>query len=248
MVFVDVHAHLQDKRFKDISSVIGRAAENGIGIIISNGLDKESNLEVLELSKKFTAVKSALGLYPLEALKLPEKELNAQLAFIKKNKNKIVAIGEVGMDYLHSDEKEKQKEIFSRIIKLALEISKPLIVHSRRAEEDTIRLLEENKASKVVMHCFTGSMKLVKRIEKNRWFLSIPCTVVRDEHFQKIVEEVSLNHLLTESDAPYLSPVQGQINEPANIAKSIEKIAEIKGMVKEEAENNIFLNYRRLFE
>ena len=248
MIFVDVHAHLQDKRFEDKAAAVDNAVKKGVKIIINNGLELESNRETLELAKKFPAVKAALGLYPTEALKLSEKEIDAQLSFIKKNKNKIVAVGEVGMDYLRSEEKERQKDIFSRLIGLAREIDKPLIVHSRKAEEDVIRLLEEKKARKVVMHCFTGSMKLVKRIEKNGWFLSIPCTVVRDQHFQNIVKEMPITQLLTESDAPYLSPVPGQLNEPSSIVRSIEKIAELKGREREEVANNVFSNYKRLFE
>ena len=248
MIFVDVHAHLQDKRFEDKAKIVDDAVKKGVKIIINNGLELESNRETMELAKKFPAVKAALGLYPTEALKLSEKEIDAQLSFIKKNKNKIVAVGEVGMDYLRSEEKERQKNIFSRLIGLAQEIDKPLIVHSRKAEEDVIRLLEEKKARKVVMHCFTGSMKMVKRIEKNRWLLSIPCTVVRDQHFRNIVKEVPITQLLTESDAPYLSPAPGQLNEPANIIRSIEKIAALKGMEREEVANNIFSNYKRLFE
>lgn len=242
-MIVDVHAHLDHKQFdKDRDEVIKRASNI---LIINNGLNPETNRKTLELSSKYKNIKSALGLYPTDALKL--KNVDEELNFIKKNKEKIVAIGEVGLDYYWEKQKKKEeKEIFQKIIDLAEEIKKPVIVHSREAELDVIEMLESSKA-KTVLHCF-GSLELVKRAIDNGFFLSIPANVIFSSHFQKVVEMVELRNLLTETDSPYLSPFRGNRNEPSFVEKGLEKIAEIKKISKEEAEEEIWNNAKKLFD
>src|SRR3989344_4094238 len=127
-MIVDVHCHLTDEKFKDnLNKVISNAKKNKVVSIICNGVSFEDNLKVLGISKKYSVVKAALGVYPLNAVKLTEDELNETLNQIKNNKNKIIAIGEVGMDFKFSDEVKKQKEIFLKIIELSEKIKKPLI-------------------------------------------------------------------------------------------------------------------------
>ena len=250
MLLVDVHAHLDHCKFKqDLDMVIERARKNNVKSIINNGINPEKNKITLELAKKYDIVKAALGLYPTDAIKMKEEEIDKELEFIKKNKNKIVAIGEIGLDY-HWDLKQhdKQKEIFEKIINLAEKIKKPLIIHSRKAEEDTINLLESSNVKKTVLHCFNGNFSLVKKADDLGYYFSIPTNVTRSEQFQKIVNLININKILTETDSPYLSPFPGQRNEPCNIVYSIKKIAEIKNMNVEEVANNIFMNYKNLFE
>jgi len=243
-MIVDVHAHLDHKQFdKDRDEVIKRA-ENIL--IVNNGLNSETNRKTLELSSKYKNVKAALGLYPTDALKI--KNVDEELDFIRKNKDKIVAVGEVGLDYYWEKQKKKEeKEIFQKIIDLAEEIKKPFIVHSREAELDVIEMLESSKIKKVVLHCF-GSLELVKRAVDNGFFLSIPANVVFSSHFQKIVEMVELRNLLTETDSPWLSPFRGKRNEPSFVEKGLEKIAKIKNIPKEEAEEEIWNNAKKLFD
>lgn len=234
---------------KDIPGIIKRARENNVKTIINNGTDAQSNRKTLELAKKYPEVKVALGLYPIDALKLSDEEIGKELIFISKNKERIVAIGEVGIDLKWSQDLEKQEENFQRFIDLALKIDKPLIVHARGAEKEAINLLEKNKCKKVVMHCFNGDMKLVKKIANNGWFLTLPANVTFSEHFQKIVEKVSLNNLLCETDSPYLHPIKGKRdNEPANVIESYKKIAEIKKLHLKEVEEQIEKNFEKLFE
>jgi len=248
-MLVDVHAHLDFKYFeKDLDQVIERAKEVGVVAIINNGTDPKSNVKTLELAKKFPLVKAALGIYPTDALKLSKKEFEEALIFIRKNKKKLIAIGEVGMDFKQIQGKEKeQSENFLEFINLAKELKLPIIVHSRKAEEKVVEVLESSKMKKVVMHCFSGSMKLVKRIEDNGWMFSIPCNITISEHFQNIVRQVSISQLLTETDAPFLPPIKGQRNEPKNVAYTIDKISEIKNLDKEEVKKIIFMNFKKIF-
>ncbi len=247
-MIIDVHCHLTDNYFKDkIDEVIKNADKNKVISIISNGLNYEDNEKVLNLSKKYSLVKASLGLYPLDALKLNEKELDNVFDQIKKNKDKIISIGEVGMDFKFDKDVKKQKEIFLKIIELGEKLKKPLIIHSRSAEKEVIELLETSKNKNFLMHCFTGNFKLVKKIFDNGYYLSIPCIINRSKHFQEVVEKFNINQILTETDSPYLSPYKDKLNEPSFINETIKKISEIKKIKIEETEKIIFSNYKKLF-
>lgn len=258
-MLVDVHAHLDHPLIeKKIDEVISNAKKAGIKSIITNGINHSTNIKSLELSKKYDLVKCAMGFYPPDALRKEigeniypieheEANIDDEIMFIEKHKNEIIAIGEVGLDYQNGHEKEKQKDAFLKIIALAKKLDKPLIVHSRKAEEDVISMLEEHKSKKVVLHCFCGKKSLIKRASKNGWSFSIPPNIVRAENFQMLVKDVPISQILTETDAPYLSPFKDKTNEPAFIVETIKKIAELKEMTTEEIERNIFMNYQRLF-
>ena len=152
------------------------------------------------------------------------------------------------MDYFwNKDNKKEQLTLFEKMISLAEKLNKPIIVHSRKAEEDTIEILQSSKLKKIIMHCFTGKKKLVKKINNNGWFLTIPTCVVRSQQFQDIAKETPINQLFCETDAPYLSPFRDMRNEPAFIIESYKKLAEIKKMDLKEVINNIWMNYQRTF-
>ena len=154
--FIDVHCHLDSYKDAEISRIIKECREEGVKIIVNNGVDIKTNRRILELSKKFPEIKSALGLYPIEALKISDSEIDDEINFIRKNKDKIAAIGEVGIDLKWSKNIKRQTEIFRKFISLSIELNKPIIVHSRNAEEECIKILEDMNAEKVVMHCFCG--------------------------------------------------------------------------------------------
>ena len=263
MHLVDVHAHLDHPQFAaDLPDVIKRAKANGVVAIITQGVFHEKNLQLLELAKMDPIIKVAFGLYPLDAINVkvdPEMEagndysrqskktVDETLSAMEKYKDHIIAIGEVGMDFKYSQDKEAQTENLRKIIRLAKKIGKPLIIHSRNAEKEVMDLLEEEQYFKVDMHCFCGSKKLLERGMKLGLLFSIPTNVVRNQQFQQTVEFLPLNHILTETDAPYLGPYKDLRNEPANIRETVLKIAEIKRMDPEEVANAIYFNYQKLF-
>lgn len=247
MVFIDVHCHLELCK-SEVERLVGRAKNAGVGIIVNNSVNKNSNRKTLELASKFSEVKAALGYYPVEVINLGEKEFEEEIDFIRKNKDKFIALGEVGLDLKENHELEKQKARFQKFIELSIELDIPLIVHSRKAEQEAIEFLEENKAKKVIMHCFSGNFSLVERIIKNGWFMTIPTNVTFSEHFQKIAKDAPIERLFCETDSPYLHPVKGQYdNEPANVVEGYKKVAEIKGITLEECEKKIEENYKRVF-
>jgi len=246
-MFIDCHCHLDIYSDIEIENIIKKCRKKGIGLIINNGVNSITNRKSLELSKKFKEIKCALGVYPIDALSMTNEEIDDEIRFIEKNDKKIIAIGEVGVDFKETEDKIKQIDIFKKFIKLSKKIKKPLIIHSRKAEKEVVDLLEEEKAEKVLMHCFSGNMKLVERIVKNGWSLSIPAIVKHSEHFQNIVKIVPISNLLCETDSPFLHPEKKTNNTPENIIESYKKIAEIKGISLEECEKFIEENFKRLF-
>lgn len=265
MNLIDIHAHLETKRFdKDLDKVLERAKEAGVKVIINSGVNPSTNRKILAMSKKYDLIKPSFGLYPIDALvkevksgegdflrDLEEFDIDEELKWIEKNKEGCVAIGEVGLDYNWPDFaefKEKQKDTFEKIVRLAIKIDKTLVVHSRKAELDAIEILEKCKAKKVVMHCFSGKKSLIKRCQENGWFFSVPPVIKRLQHFQTLVEMVPVEQLLTETDSPYLSPVAGERNEPANVAVTIGEIARIKGLSEKEVADKIWETSQKLFD
>lgn len=245
-MFIDTHCHLDS--CKNPSDCVKRALDNNVNIIVTQGTNLDNNMQALELSKTFPAVKAALGLYPIEALGMSDEQIDHILKFIRTNANKIVAIGEVGLDYKEDTiNQDRQRKVFAKIIDLALEIDKPLIIHSRKAEADVIKMLEEAGVKKVQMHCFCGNMKLVQKIADNGWFISIPTNIKHMLHFQEVVKRIPIERLLCETDAPYLHPDKESNNEPKNVIESYKKIAEIKGISLKEVEKIIEKNYLTLF-
>lgn len=242
--FVDVHAHLE--MCENTNEVIRRAHEKGV-MVIAAGVNHSSNAALVNLAKD--NVKVSLGMYPVEAEKLTEKEIEKELSFIQEHSGEIVGIGEVGLDLYEGEDLEKQKSILGKLVNLAKRLDKPVIVHSRKAEKETVDFLESFNYKKIVMHCFSGPMKLVRRIIDNGWRLSIPAIVMYSEHFQKVVEISPIEHLLCETDSPLLSPYKSETlnNEPANVIEAYKKIAEIKGISVDEAKEKIWNNVTRLF-
>ena len=197
MRLIDIHCHIDiyGNRTGRIEEIVKRAKERGVEIIVNNGINIKTNRDTLRLSEKYKEIKAALGVYPIDALMMSGKEIDAEIRFIEKNKGKIVMIGETGIDLKESDNLEKQAINLEKLIKLAMKLNKPIAIHSRNAERECIDVLERLKAEKVIMHCFSGNMTLAKKIIDHGWFLSIPSSVKYNKHFQKIIEIVHLKNL-----------------------------------------------------
>ena len=264
MILVDIHAHLDHERFKkDLNEVIERARKAGVKRIITSGVNSATNRMVLKIAEKYPdIVKVSFGLYPLDALakELEEGEasgfprdiqpinVDEELEWIKENKDKCAAIGECGLDFNWGREKElEQKKVFQKVIDLAEKIDKPIVVHTRKAELEAVEMLESSNLKKIVLHCCMARKHLIKKAADNGWYFSIPPIITRLQHFQTMTDIVNINQLLTETDAPYLSPFPGERNEPAFVIETIKKIAEIKNFMPEEVANNIWVNYNRVF-
>lgn len=249
-MLVDTHAHLDFEDYdKDLDKVLAKCKSVGIEVIVSNGTNQKSNEKTLLLSKKYSMIKPALGLYPSEALELTDKEIEKNLDFIRKNKDKIIAIGEVGIDFFHIKEAKEQArecEIFRKVIKLANELAKPLIVHSRKAEGEVLDLLKEAKVP-VILHFYCGNSTQVEEGIRRGYYFSIPTAVVVSKTLKKLAKRVPLDKLFTETDAPYLCPEQGKRNDSTYIKLSLDKIAEVKGVSSKQLEAQIWNNFEKVF-
>lgn len=249
--FIDIHCHLE--AVKEIEKAIENAKKKDVKIILTQGTDVKTNRQALEFAKKYENVKACLGLYPIDALKMEDNEIEKELDFIRAKSRKIVGIGEVGMDFKESEsekEHERQEEIFRKFVKLSIELDKPIIIHSRKAEEKVIEILEEENAKKVIMHCFCGKRKLVDRIIKNKWYLTIPTNATYSMQFQDNAKIVPISHLFCETDSPFLHPdknVKEWKNTPENVVYAYGKIEEIKKIKLDEVKKKIYENYLRLF-
>ncbi len=244
-MLVDIHCHLDHELFsKDLEEVIKRTKNM---IAVTAGINHKSNLEVLKLSKKFKNIKASLGIYPLDALDMSIKDIDDEIEFIKRHSKDIVAIGEIGLDFKDSRNKDRQIRVLTKMINELNYLNKPFIVHSRSAEKKCVELFEKLDVKKVVFHCFQGKFDLVRKIEKNNWMISIPCIVKRSKHFQKIVEEVNASQLLTETDSPFLSADVGKRNEPFLVDETIKIISSIKHIEKDKLEKIFFGNYKKFF-
>lgn len=217
---------------------------------MQNSLNPVSIIKSIEISERHKGiVKLALGLFPVDALKLSDNEITKWIRFIEERKDRIVAIGEVGLDHhwvKDKDEQERQKKIFWQFISLSEKIKKPLIVHSRESEKDAFDMLRSSKA-KAVFHCFNGPLQLAKKAENAGYLFSLPASVTFIQAFQDLAAQLSMESILAETDSPYMSPFKGQRNEPAFVVESYKKIAALKGKDLKETAEAIAGNYRRLF-
>jgi TatD DNase family protein len=224
---IDVHCHIEDEVFdKNREKIIENAKNAGVKAIITSGLGYNSAIKALSISD---------GKYIFLSIGLPPYDLsdfNKVIYFIEKNIDKIIAIGEVGLDYYLGREntREEQLKCFKFFIKLAKDYDLPLIVHSRSAGKYAIETLINEKAEKVVLHAFDGKAKYALKGIEYGYYFSIPPSIVRSKQKQNLVKILPIDFLMLESDSPVLGPIANEINEPKNIIFSVNKIAEIKNL------------------
>jgi TatD DNase family protein len=253
-MLVDTHIHLDADEFVNVRQVLTRAEKAGVGKIIQVSTDERSIHQSLALAKKFedfNILKVGLGLYPDTINKLTDSEIAKHLTTIEENKKSIICISEIGLDRKYTTDETlmyKQKKWFSVQLELAKKLNIPVQIHSRDAEEECVQILEDLGMKRVQMHCFSGSIELIKRCVKNGWYLSVPVKAIKDNKLNDLIHHVPVSQMLTETDGPHLHPDFGTVNEPKYIQLTINKIAEVKGMNPYEVENIIFQNYMRLYE
>ncbi|MDH7480357.1 MAG: TatD family hydrolase [Armatimonadota bacterium] len=233
---VDTHCHLNHHDFAaDLDLVLHRAESSGVTRIICVGYDLPSSIRAVELAEKYSHVFAAVGIHPHDA-KTFEPEVEAKLAQLASESQKVVAIGETGLDYYRNlSPRDIQQDAYRRHIKLAQTLGLPLIIHSREAWQDVIRILDEENMPKqgVVMHCLPSEPEFAKASLERGCFVGIagPVTFLNAEKLRKIVAEIPLEQMLIETDAPYLAPHphRGKRNEPSYLPLIATCLAEVKG-------------------
>jgi len=246
--YVDAHAHINEEIFdKDRDEIIRECEKKGI-LIIDCGGTKKSNRKSLNLAKKYSNIRSNIGICPTEVLELNDTEFFKELNFIEQNKNQIVGLGESGIDkywFKKDEEVMKQYERFKEIIWLANKLKLPLNVHSRAAEAETIAILSKSAHVPVLLHSF-DDVELAKVAVKECFYIGIAPIVVRSNKHKRLVETLPIDNILTETDSPYRGITQER-NDPRNIPLVVEKIAEIKKMDIEETRKILLENAKKVF-
>ena len=250
---IDSHAHLEMDHFRDdIEMVISRARERGIEKIISIGIDVESSIRSLELSKRFEGIYTTIGFHPHEADRFEDSIID-RLKELSRDP-KIVGVGEIGLDFFKRySEISNQVRVFNKMLDLSKELRLPVILHIRDAFEEAISVLKSKGRDRIVgvVHCFSGNYNMAKRFLDMGLYISIPGTITYkgSENLREVVKEMPLDRLLVETDSPFLSPqpMRGKRNEPSFLLYTVEKIAEIRKMDLEELSHRIYQNTISLF-
>ncbi len=249
---IDTHSHIDMPDFSDLEETIARAKEAGVEKIIIPSVDKNSFEKVIEISNKYKETYCALGIHPSESKKAKDEDFE-KIIELSSNK-KVVAIGECGLDYYHDKTFiTEQKRAFLKQIEIAKALKKPLIVHNREAHKDTYDLLTQNINGEigVIMHCFSGSLEFAKECIKKGFYIAIGGVVTfkNAKKVHEIAKNIPLEHILIETDAPYLTPVphRGERNEPAYVKFVAEEIAKIRGVSFEEVAEITTQNARKVF-
>ena len=248
-MLVDTHCHIFSEYYDDIESVIKRAKEAGVRAIIVNGVDRNSNEEILELVKKYDIVYGALGIQPEEVSMCTDDDIE----FIEKhiNDEKIVALGEIGLDYHYECDKDLQKKVFLKQLEIAKRHNKPVIVHSRDCINETYNILKDFNL-KGIMHCYSGSVEMAKKFNEIGFLLGIGgiATFRNAVKIVDVIKDIDLEYIVVETDSPYLSPepYRGKQNEPQNIKIIVDKICDIKGLESTFVCDTLVSNVCRLFD
>ncbi|MEG0137448.1 MAG: TatD family hydrolase [Bacilli bacterium] len=244
----DTHCHLDENDYENIDLVIKKMKND---FIIASGYDTKSNKNVINLISKYPNIYGTIGIHPSEIKNVKEEDF----LYLEENINnpKIVGIGEIGLDYhWDKDNKDEQKEVFIRQIKLAQKYSKPIVIHSRDAIEETYEILVQYlKNTKASLHCYSGSYDMALKFKKLgiKFGIGGVLTFKNSQKLKEIVTKLELTDFLTETDSPYLSPepFRGKTNEPFNVHIVANNIAKLKNCKVEEVEKITTKNATELF-
>lgn len=248
----DSHAHYDSEQYdNDREAVIKEMKDNGVIYIMNCGADIKSSEKAVELTKEHEMFFGAVGIHPTEAFDVTDESIN-RIRELAEN-DKIKAIGEIGLDYYwpENPSSSDQKIAFRRQMALADELGLPVIIHDRDAHNDTLEIIKDFPNVKGVVHCFSGSAEFAKECVKRGYYIGITGVITFNnaKKIIKVCEEVSLDKILVETDAPYMAPVpmRGKRNQSNYIEYVIEKIAEVKGITPEEVSKVTIDNAKRLF-
>ncbi len=237
-MLIDTHCHLLSSEYDDVLKEIKQALTGGVDKIIINGFDVSSSKEAVELSKRYKEVYAAVGIGPENVNEITDDDIKK----IKElsNNEKVVAIGEIGLDYYWTKEnKEKQNSVFKNMLKIAKEKNLPVIVHSRKAIQDTYNLLTKYNVTGI-LHCYSASLEMAKEFIKKGFLIGVGGVVTfkNAKTLKNLVKEISLDNISLETDSPYLSPepYRGKVNNPSNLRYIVRKIALLKGVSEKEVE------------
>ena len=252
MRYIDTHAHYNDEVYKDnLDIVFDEVRKANVDKVINVGYSLESSKESINLANKHNNVYCTIGIHPHDV----KENVDELEKLYNENKGaKIVAIGEIGLDYAYvKDNKEEQIKSFIKQIKLAEKLGLPIVIHSRDASLDTYNVIKENvnEGAKLIFHCFAPTDDLVKLVLERKYFVAFGgnITYPRNASFKKYIEMIPVEQMVIETDSPYLSPIplRGKINNSSNLTYVCKKLAEYKNMDEEELAKILYNNSVNFF-
>ncbi len=234
----DTHAHYDDEQFDaDRAELLASLPANGVGLIVDPGCDLETSRKALAIAEQHSHVYAAVGWHPENCGPFVPSDIDALREMAKHPK--VVAIGEIGLDYHWAENppKEHQWDVLRRQLALAVELDLPVIIHDRDAHADCFAIVSEFPALRGVFHCYSGSVEMARELWKRGWYVGFdgPLTYKNARKTVEVAAEAPLDRILIETDAPYLSPVplRGTRNDSRNLVHVVEKLAEVRGMTPE---------------
>ena len=248
-MFTDTHCHIYKEYYEDIDEVIHNAIQNGVNRFINNATDKENIGEVLHLSQKYDGMYCAIGYHPEDIDSITEEVLSHLENHLKAEK--VIAIGEIGLDYHYTKEnKEKQIFFFEKQLELAEKYSLPVVVHSREATLDTMETLKKYNV-KGVIHSFSGSLETAREYIKMGYLLGINGVITfKNCKIKEVFKEISLENIILETDSPYLTPVpfRGKQNSPSHIMDIANYLCNLYDISLEKLASETNRNIKRIFD
>ncbi len=248
----DTHAHMDASAFNDDRhELLAGLPAQGVGLVMNPGCDLASSLDAIALAETYDFVWAAVGSHP-DAADAVDEALCAQYAVLCKQHPKVKAIGEIGLDYHYEDiPREIQQRAFRLQMELARDLNLPVIVHEREAHEDGLRIVDEFPTVKGVFHCYSGSAEMARELIRRGWYIGFT-GVLTFKNARKAIEVASsipLERIVLETDCPYMAPdpFRGKRNDPGKIYRMAEKLAELRGLSREEVERITMENGRRLY-
>lgn len=249
-MYIDTHCHILKEEYSNIDELITECKLKNVNKIIISGCELNNIEESIEISNKYENIYLSLGYHPREASKITNIDIENLKNKIIQNK-KVVAIGEIGLDYYWSkDNKEEQKKLFNCMLNLAEELNLPVVIHSRDAFQDTYDILKKRNL-KGVIHCFSGNLENAKMYISIGYKLGIGGVLTfKNSKLKDVIKFIDLNHIITETDSPYLAPepYRGKQNSPINIPIIVQEIAKQKNVDIKEVETKIENNVKELFQ
>jgi Mg-dependent DNase len=253
---IDIHCHLTFEHYDDDRAQVIADAKKVLTGVVTCGVEPEDGAQALELAAMHEGfIFVTLGLHPIHVAGRADQDIENYEEFISENKREIVAIGEIGLDHhwVRDPLKTKRtKEIFVEFLELSKELDLPVVLHLRgtgsEAIEEGFKIVLDEDVRRAVFHCFTGKPQLAELICEEGYYLSLPTSIVRSKSMKKVAKRVPLSALLTETDAPYLSPTEEERNVPQCVTVVYEEIARQKKMEVRAVEGAIERNFTRLFE
>ena len=249
----ETHAHYDTERFdEDRPEVLNALPAAGVGWVVDPGCDLPSSQRAVELARQYPHVYAAVGFQPEECAGYTDADL-AQIRALALSEPKVVAIGEIGLDYYwDASTKAKQERMFRAQLELALELDLPVIVHDREAHGDSLRIVCDYPQLRGVFHCYSGSVEMARELLRRGWYLGFdgPITYKNAAKAPEVIAACPVERILLETDSPYLAPVpnRGKRNDSRNLPFIAARVAQIKGMMIDQVAEVTLQNGKKLFD